>query len=266
MAVFSATIHRIARSQAASVRPYDPTRVNMTSGDAKLMYLTVDVWHPDCWTLHVTEAVDAGLLGYEMTMRDSDFSDRFRLYRTYGDSRDAVEQLIEAADDTDLTEDVIILSPSTAPDSRAFGPVTQDILVEFDPAPGMRTAFADRGFMHYGPSQHEDGRERRSLLAISERATVHQALEDIEDSYDADLDIERFTTSNTPTGMHDLPSDGLSPRQREAFQLARARGYYEYPRDVPAQHLADEFGVSRTTFLEHLRKAERELLTGIEFH
>jgi predicted DNA binding protein len=60
--------------------------------------------------------------------------------------------------------------------------------------------------------------------------------------------------------------DGLSPRQREAFQLARARGYYEYPRDVCAQELADEFGVSRTTFLEHLRKAEREQLTGIEFH
>lgn len=238
----------------------------MTAADTELIYLTVDVWHPDCWTLHVTEAVDAGLLGYDMTIRDGDFADRFRLYRTYGGSRAAVEQLIEAVDDTDLTKDVILLSPSTAPDSRAFGPVTQDILVEFDPAPGMRTAFIDRGFMHYGPSQHENGRERRSLLTISKRDLVYQALEDIEESYDADLDIERFTTTHTPSGMQDLPSDGLSPRQREAFQLARARGYYEYPRNVAAQELADEFGVSRTTFLEHLRKAERELLTGIEFH
>lgn len=130
----------------------------------------------------------------------------------------------------------------------------------------MRNAFADRGFMHYGPSQHEDGRERRTLLTISDRDTVHQALEDIEKSYDADINIERFTTTYTPSEMRDLPNDGLSPRQREAFQLARARGYYEYPRDVVAQDLADEFGVSRTTFLEHLRKAERELLTGIEFH
>lgn len=238
----------------------------MTSAGTELIYLTVDVWHPDCWTLHATKAADAGLLGYEMTIRNGDFADRFRLYRAYGDSRAAVEQLIEAVDKTDLTKDVINLAPSTSSNSRAFGPITQDILVEFDPVPGMRNAFADRGFMHYGPSQHEDGRERRSLLTISDRDTVDQALADIEESYDADLDIERFTTAHTPSGIQDLPSDGLSPRQREAFQLARARGYYEYPRDITAQELAEEFGVSRTTFVEHLRKAERELLTGIEFH
>lgn len=238
----------------------------MPTADAELIYVTIDMWHPDCWTLHATQTVDAGLLGYEMTLRDGDFADRFRLYRAYGPSREAVAELIEVVDATDLTEDVIILSPSTTPDSRAFGSITQDILVEFDPAPGMRTAFTTRGFMHYGPSQHEDGRERRSLLTIADRETVHQALEDIEASYDADLEIERFTTTHAPRGLHDLPSDGLSPRQREAFQLARARGYYDYPRATTAQELADEFDVSRTTFLEHLRKAERELLTGIEFH
>lgn len=238
----------------------------MSTADRELIYVTIDMWHPDCWTLHATQEVDAGLLGYEMTIRDGDFADRFRLYRVYGASHDKVEELIEAVEATDLTEEVIILSPSAAPDSRTFGSVTQDILVEFDPAPGMRTAFTARGFMHYGPSQHEDGRERRSLLTISDRETVHQALDDIEASYDADLEIERFTTTHTPSGIQDLPSDGLSPRQREAFQLARARGYYDYPREVTAQELADEFDVSRTTFLEHLRKAERELLTGIEFH
>ncbi|MFC7189233.1 helix-turn-helix domain-containing protein [Halocatena marina] len=238
----------------------------MNSSGAELIYVTVDMWHPDCWTLHVTQAVDAGLLGYEMTVSNSEFADRFRLYRAYGDSREAVEELIEAVDETDLTEEVVVLSPSTAPDSRAFGPVTQDILVECNPVPGTRDAFASRGFMHYGPSQHENGRERRTLLTISDRETVYQMLSDIEASYDADLTIERFTTTHTPSGIRDLPSDGLSPRQREAFQLARARGYYNYPRDVTAQALAEEFEVSRTTFLEHLRKAERELLTGIEFH
>ncbi|GAA0253275.1 helix-turn-helix domain-containing protein [Haladaptatus pallidirubidus] len=238
----------------------------MPSTDTELIYLTVDMWHPDCWTLHVTQKVDAGLLGYEMTIREADIADRFRLYRVYGDSRDAVAELIDAVDDTDLTEAVIILSPTAAPDSRTFGSITQDILVEFDPAPGTRAAFTSRGFMHYGPSQHENGRERRTLLTISDRDRVYQALEDIEDAYDADITIERFTTSHTPSGMQDLPSDGLSPRQREAFQLARTRGYYDYPRNVTAQDLADEFGISRTTFLEHLRKAERELLTGIEFH
>ena len=66
--------------------------------------------------------------------------------------------------------------------------------------------------------------------------------------------------------MTSLPEDGLSPRQREVFQLAQSRGYYEYPRKVTAQELADEMDITKSTLLEHLRKAEQKLMTGIEFH
>jgi predicted DNA binding protein len=56
----------------------------------------------------------------------------------------------------------------------------------------------------------------------------------------------------------DLPA--LSARQREVFELARARGYYEWPRAVSATDLAEEVGVAKATVLEHLRKAEAKLL------
>lgn len=234
----------------------------MSGEDVELVYLTVDMWHPDCWTLHATEETDAGLLGYEMTMGQG----RFRLYRAYSKSRDELETLLGEIEDTELTEEVLVLSPSTPSDSTAPGLVTRDILVEFNSEPGLREAFTSRGFMHYGPSQHEDGRERRSLLTLSNRRTVDQALGDIENSYDADFNVQRLTTTTPPSSMSALPNDGLSPRQRDAFQLARARGYYEYPRDATAQDLAEELDVTKTTFLEHLRKAERKLLTGLEFH
>ncbi|WP_343749359.1 helix-turn-helix domain-containing protein, partial [Halarchaeum salinum] len=54
--------------------------------------------------------------------------------------------------------------------------------------------------------------------------------------------------------------DELTPRQRQAYELARENGYYEWPRETSVQELADDLGVSKTTFLEHLRSAENYLL------
>lgn len=234
----------------------------MNGQDRELIYLTIDMWHPDCWTLHVTEGADAGLLGYEMTLGKG----QYRLYRAYSGDHDELEKLLSAIEDSEFTNELLILSPSTSADSSAYGLVTQDILVDFPPAPSIRDAFASRGFMHYGPSQHEDGRERRSLLALTNRETVDTTLDELRDLYDADFDIQQLTSSTPPSGMTSLPEDGLSPRQREVFQLAQSRGYYEYPRKVTAQELADGMDITKSTLLEHLRKAEQKLITGIEFH
>jgi predicted DNA binding protein len=48
------------------------------------------------------------------------------------------------------------------------------------------------------------------------------------------------------------------------FLFAREHGYYEWPRNVTARELAEEFDITKTTFLEHLRKAESKLLTAVE--
>ncbi|MDX1748003.1 MAG: helix-turn-helix domain-containing protein, partial [Halobacteriales archaeon] len=44
------------------------------------------------------------------------------------------------------------------------------------------------------------------------------------------------------------------------FELARERGYYAWPRGTTAADLATDLGVSKSTVLEHLRKAEARLL------
>ena len=48
--------------------------------------------------------------------------------------------------------------------------------------------------------------------------------------------------------------------EREAFETARTDGYYEWPREATTRELAAELDVSKTTYLEHLRKAEAKLL------
>lgn len=54
----------------------------------------------------------------------------------------------------------------------------------------------------------------------------------------------------------------LTKRQREVATEALARGYYDWPREITNEKLADELKISRATLHEHLRKAERTLLSS----
>lgn len=53
----------------------------------------------------------------------------------------------------------------------------------------------------------------------------------------------------------------LTPRQHEALLLAYVNGFYDWPREITGEELAAEMDVSPATFHEHLRSAERKLLS-----
>ncbi|MFC1648967.1 helix-turn-helix domain-containing protein [Nanoarchaeota archaeon] len=55
-------------------------------------------------------------------------------------------------------------------------------------------------------------------------------------------------------------SPNLSPKQKEAIELAVKEGYYEYPRKVELEELGKIAGVARQTYQEHLRKAEKKII------
>jgi hypothetical protein len=57
--------------------------------------------------------------------------------------------------------------------------------------------------------------------------------------------------------------DGLSRHQREALLSAYANGYYEVPRRVNLDELARLQNVNKSTFAEHLLKAENRLISRI---
>lgn len=60
----------------------------------------------------------------------------------------------------------------------------------------------------------------------------------------------------------DASAYGLTERQQEALTLALSRGYYESPRSVSADVLADELGISQPSMSSLLRRAERQLLAS----
>lgn len=55
----------------------------------------------------------------------------------------------------------------------------------------------------------------------------------------------------------------LTQRQREVLEVAYAEGYFEYPRESSAGEVAEELGISRSTFAEHLAAAQSRLFETI---
>lgn len=55
----------------------------------------------------------------------------------------------------------------------------------------------------------------------------------------------------------------LTPRQQETLRAAVEVGYYQEPREVTYQEVADELGIAAGTVGEHLRKIESKILTDV---
>ncbi|GAB3418130.1 hypothetical protein GCM10027435_17710 [Haloparvum alkalitolerans] len=81
----------------------------------------------------------------------------------------------------------------------------------------------------------------------------------------ADLTAKRGKESVTPlftvSGVQQVLRTRLTDRQFEVLVTALEAGYYEWPRECSGEEVADELGISSATFAEHIRTAERKLLT-----
>ncbi|RBI63756.1 hypothetical protein DMJ13_04330 [halophilic archaeon] len=229
----------------------------MTPPDEVGLRVTLDIWHPDCWTLQVTERAPGGLLGHGVHSIEGLATGRFT---AYGDSAETVDALVDAVRDSPLTDSVWETEHPHASDAdaTAFGSATRGIVVRYDLTNSINDALVSRGFIPDEPVRMHGGREYWTVIVDATREEVDERVAAVEEEMDADVRVRHVATAETGAGI--LRTDDLSERQREAFELARRRGYYEWPREVTAADLAEELGVSKATLLEHLRKAEAKLL------
>lgn len=237
-----------------------------TVADSSCLRLVLDIWHPDCWTLRVTERTAAGLLGHCVYETDGQAVGRFT---AFGDTTDAVADLVAAVDGSPLTSTVRTIpgrrqQPSDHVGTNGgadVGPgnTTRGLLVAYETANSITPTMVSHGLIPDAPVRIRDGSERWAVLTDHGRAAVRDRLDEVRTEADADVNVVRITTPDAGTTPQ-FPGDPLSDRQREVFEFARERGYYERPRRISATELADELGVSKATALEHLRKAESKLL------
>ncbi len=102
----------------------------------------------------------------------------------------------------------------------------------------------------------EDGLE---FTLVTDNETLEQLRQRSQEKWDSatfDCTIRRVTEY---TGLR-TGGERLTDRQREVVLAAYASGYYEIPRESSSEELADRLGLEKSTFLEHLRRAERNLV------
>jgi predicted DNA binding protein len=98
------------------------------------------------------------------------------------------------------------------------------------------------------------GRQREYNVLVFRREDLRAIIDDLEEFGTVTLGkLKRFRAGS------DSP---LTDRQREVATEALARGYYDWPRKITNERLAEELGISRATLHEHLRKAECTLLSS----
>lgn len=77
--------------------------------------------------------------------------------------------------------------------------------------------------------------------------------------------IEEFKHIGVPTlgsiTRFDEPSSKLTARQHEVVEQAFEQGYFDWPRRHTAEEIARTLDIDHSTFLEHVRKAQRKILS-----
>jgi len=58
----------------------------------------------------------------------------------------------------------------------------------------------------------------------------------------------------------DLLTRQLSKKQLEVYSYACRKGYYDWPRKITVEEIAENLGTDGSTAREHLRKAERKIM------
>src|SRR6056297_2298060 len=148
-------------------------------------------------------------------------------------------------------------------DDSGLHVVTQSCLCSLEDS--IIDRFEEYNCLYQPPTIHRQGWEHYTVIAFDE-ADVQALLRDLE----ADRNVE--VLSKTAITEQQIPHSMLAPvdqlfedvtdRQLAALQLALERGYYEQPRETSLRELADQTSVARSTYEEHLRKAENKLLTN----
>ena len=227
-----------------------------TSGGA--FQVTLDLWYPECWEIQTTERLDVGLLGYGIYTTGERVT---TLFTAYADDQATVDAAVETIADSPHVHAVSELNPThrhaTVP---APGNAMRDVLVDHDGRKQITNDLMSRGFVCAKPIDIRDGREYWTLVTNHDRDTVQTKLAEVEAAKDAEIRVRGVTNSTWRGAAQSLPTERLTKRQLEVFQLARDRGYYEYPKEASASELADHLGISTSTLHEHLHKVEATLL------
>ncbi len=101
--------------------------------------------------------------------------------------------------------------------------------------------------------------ETAKVTAVVGPQTTIQACVDILSETYGESNVMTFWTASDRSEDENVAPEELTDRQRQVLELAIEAGYFERPRHNNTSELADALGISRATFTQHLRAAQRKL-------
>ena len=133
------------------------------------------------------------------------------------------------------------------------------------PPPTLLT-IEKRNCLNLQPMIYTGGYEWYRVMAFSER-DMKQLFRDLERHCTVEV-TSRRSVSEESIHTDSLVSTasllgGLTRKQANALLVALDNGYFNLPRSATAVELAQRLGVPRTSFVDHLRKAQNKIIRGV---
>ena len=157
-----------------------------------------------------------------------------------------------------------LIATQTRPPEIVLRSPTSVIVRGRNPEAGVVATIYRSGCGVLWPAVWRDGIERYTVLATT-RERLDALVRDL--ARIGDVRIERVSEVDASQLSVNVPladlTERLTPRQLQALTLAIEEGYYQSPRRTSTQAMAERVGVSRSTFEEHLRKAEQRVLERV---
>jgi PAS domain S-box-containing protein len=171
------------------------------------------------------------------------------------DGDDGVEYLVEVdGDDPAMLEAAATEVPSVSETTLVTNAESPVVNVCVDP-PTFGSVLTPYGGVIQSVSAH-DGRVDLTV-SFPRRTDVGAVVEAVREHWpDAEMRTrrERTVDRTAPTVF-----ESLTDKQEEALRTATVAGFFDRPQRANASDVAELLGVSRSTFLHHLRNAERKV-------
>jgi len=122
-------------------------------------------------------------------------------------------------------------------------------------------AAAEGGY--FDEARFEDGTYDLRVL-VPPGSDVRAVVDAVMEQYPRTELVTRRQTTRSETGPRQVKeslADRLTERQRAALEASYRGGFFELPRSNSGEDIADSLDISTSTFHQHLRKAERKLLS-----
>lgn len=205
---------------------------------------TVDLQHPGVFPFWLTSIVDAEL-DYETSRYDTD-GNLVALFTVRGSAPEAV---VAAASDDERVAD-----------ARTLATTDDGGVVQFRiPDAPLVDLLSDYG-AHLKDIIAADGRGSVTF-EMPDETSARALIERTEDMYDAELASYHTSDREQPT-VEELQStleDRLTDRQLSALRRAYISGFFDWPRKINGEQLAESMDIAPSTFHQHLRTAQKKV-------